>query len=297
MQELDLLILGAGWSSTFLIPLLQSRHQSFAATTRDGRKVAGSETLKWTFDPDEDPSTSKEKSQFSALPLAKAVMITFPLTGKGQSKLLVEGYEKACRQGKGQGTKFIQLGSTGIWQIPNQQLWASRHSPYNTTNARAIAEDELLQLQGSVLNLAGLWGGERDPKNWVSLVAKTKEDVKGKKSLHMIHGQDVARAVLAVLGKWNQAKGERWMLTDGFVYDWWALFAGWADVRGKDEDEDGKKLEDVDREPSNTARWTYELMSEEGVRALPRSSEELARNYDSREFWKTFGLAPVKARI
>jgi hypothetical protein len=30
---------------------------------------------------------------------------------------------------------------------------------------RAIAEDELRDLGGCVLNLAGLYGGERDPKN------------------------------------------------------------------------------------------------------------------------------------
>jgi len=38
-------------------------------------------------------------------------------------------------------------------------------------------------------------------------------------------------------------------------------------------------------------------MEEEGVRALPRSMEALGRCYDSREFWKTFGLVPLKARI
>ena len=139
-----------------------------------------------------------------------------------------------------------------------------------------------------MLNLAGLWGGERQPKDWVSRVAKSKEDVKGKASLHLIHGQDVARAILGIAGKWKEARGERWMLTDGFVYDWWALMAGWADV----------KEEDVkDEEPSEFAKWVYELMEEGGVKALPRSMETLGRCYDSREFWRTFGLAPLKARI
>jgi hypothetical protein len=39
----------------------------------------------------------------------------------------------------------------------------------------------MLELNGCVLNLAGLYGGERDPKNWVTRVAKTKDEVKGKK--------------------------------------------------------------------------------------------------------------------
>lgn len=58
--------------------------------------------------------------------------------------------------------------------------WSDSHSPYDKTNPRAIAEEELLSLsQGNirttVLNLSGLWGGERDPRNWVNRVAPTKE--------------------------------------------------------------------------------------------------------------------------
>ncbi|KAK5170434.1 uncharacterized protein LTR77_005022 [Saxophila tyrrhenica] len=286
MQEHHILILGAGWTSTFLIPILRARNLSFVATTRDGREVAGAKTIKWSFDPEQD-SISKDKNQFSDLPLAKHVLITFPLTGEGQSKTLVNGYQHAF---KGKGVRFIQLGSTGIWSgaAPG---WVDRHSSYNTDNSRAIAEDELLGLDGCVLNLAGLWGGERQIRNYVGRVAKTKEDVKGKGSLHMIHGQDVARVVLAVCEKWEKGRGERWMVTDGFVYDWWALFAGWA---ADAEDKDGDK---EDPEPSPQAKWVYELMTEENIRALPRSMETLGRSYDVRELWRTFGLAPLRARI
>ncbi|KAK5112068.1 hypothetical protein LTR85_011649 [Meristemomyces frigidus] len=291
MQELDILILGAGWSSTFLIPLLQERHISFAATTRDGRKVAGASTIEWSFDPSED-SASNEKNQFSSLPLAKHILITFPLTGQGQSCTVVKGYDKVHGKKLG-GVRFIQFGSTGIWQIPQKTSWVSRRSPYDTTNSRAIAEDELLKLGGCVLNLAGLWGGERDPKKWVDRVAKTKQDVKSKKSLHMVHGLDVARAVLAVTGDWDAAKGQRWMLTDGFVYDWWSLMAGWADAKNAQELDEGK----VDRQPLEQAEWVFELMQEEKVWALPRSMEVLGRCYFGREFWDVFGLVPLKARI
>ena len=41
MQQVDLLILGAGWTSSFLIPLLKERNFTFAATTTDGRSVSG----------------------------------------------------------------------------------------------------------------------------------------------------------------------------------------------------------------------------------------------------------------
>lgn len=287
MPDLDILILGAGWTATFLFPLLQSRKLTFAGTTRDGRTVAGSKTFKWSYNPEEDSSNS-EKSQFRELPAAKFVLITFPLTGTGQSKQIVQGYEKA--QGKRRGQiGFIQLGSTGIWQIPQKAIWVNRKSPYDTSNKRAIAEDELLKLGGSVLNLAGLHGGERDPRNWVDRVAKTKEDVKGKKSVHLIHGVDVARAIVAVMNKFDAAQGERFMLTDGNVWDWWYLFSAWAEGACEDED--------PTRKPSHQATWTHELMWEENVLALPRSMDILGRCYDSRDFWSTFKLAPLKARI
>ncbi|KAK5729675.1 hypothetical protein LTR17_011752 [Elasticomyces elasticus] len=267
MQELDLLILGAGWTSTFLIPLLRSHHLSFAATTRDGREVAGSKTIAWSFNPENQTAT------------------------------LVQSYSAA----KGKQANFIQLGSSGIWQIPQETHWVSRRSPYNKSSPRAIAEDELLKLDGCVLNLAGLWGGARDPKTWVDRVAKTKEDVKNKKSLHMVHGVDVARAIVAVMNDWDKAKGQRWMVTDGFVYDWWSLMVGWADAKNEETRKNTMIGQPVASEgtgePIDQAKWVFELMREEKIWALPRSMEVLGRCYFGREFWDVFGLVPLKARI
>ena len=65
---------------------------------------------------------------------------------------------------------------------------------------------------------------------------------------------------------------------------------GWATTGEK---KDGEEEE----EPSEQARWVMELMEEEGVQALPRSMELMGRAYDSREFWRTWGVVPVKARI
>lgn len=103
----DLLILGAGWTSSFLIPHLQSVHPSisFASTTRDGRN----ESIKWEFNPD-----SNDPAQYDSLPAAKTVLITFPIKGQGGSRNLVEGYEKSKGSNR---ARWIQLGSTGIWDV------------------------------------------------------------------------------------------------------------------------------------------------------------------------------------
>jgi hypothetical protein len=90
-------------------------------------------------------------------------------------------------------------------------------------------------------------------------------------------GEDVARAVLAVHARPETARGQRWLVTDGRVYDWWDLAGAW----GKGD------------EP----RWARELMREHDVRALPRAPEVLGRALDGREFWDAFALEPTRARL
>lgn len=169
--------------------------------------------MKFKFQADSDDGANRERDcqQYEALPTAKTVLITFPLKGPRQSTYLQSSYV-ATHDPKDAPYQFIQLGSTGIWTIPNQEHWVTRHSKYNTTNDRAIAEDELRKLGGCVLNLSGLWGGERQPRHWIDRVAPTKEKLKEKTSLHMIHGTDVARAIIAVHQKFKFAAGQRFVL-------------------------------------------------------------------------------------
>ena len=196
-QQVSILILGAGWTFTFLKPMLEDANITYAATTTTGRD----DTLKFRFDGD-----SEDSEPYRILPSAQTILITFPLKGPGQSKHLLELYASTH---PGSTPRYIQLGSTGIWQIPGQPLWMTRHSTYDKENARAVAEDELRALRGCVLNLAGLWGGSRQPRDWVERVAPTKEQLAAKTSLHMVHGQDVARAIVALHD--NFTPGERWV--------------------------------------------------------------------------------------
>ncbi|KAI1797067.1 hypothetical protein LXA43DRAFT_985818 [Ganoderma leucocontextum] len=272
----DLLILGAGWTSTFLIPLCKERGISYTATSRSGRE----DTISFEFDP-----TSDDPTPFQSLPHARTVLITFPIKVSGASNRLVRLYQQSHVEGP--KSSFIQLGSTGIWDggptlQDGSRTWTDRRSRFDESNDRARAEMELLALAPgtptTVLDLCGLWGGGRDLKNWIPRVAPTKEVLKQKGSIHMIHGLDVSRAVLAVHAHFDRANGQRWLLTDGRVYDWWDLASAWGE-----EGQQGK--------------WVRELMNEGGVRALPRTPEYIGRAMDSREFWDTFELEPVKGRL
>jgi hypothetical protein len=278
LTSVDFLILGAGWTSQFLIPLLKEESISFAATTTTGHD----ETIPFKFDPDSDDTTP-----YKHLPSAKTVLVTFPLKGTGQSKLITELY----RSVHGAENFWIQLGSTGIFTAEH---WNDCTSPYDRENARAIAEDELRGLGGCVLSLAGLYGGQRDPKNWVTRVAKTKEQVKAKLALHLVHGEDVAKAIVgAYRGRWGMG-GKRWLVTDLRVYDWWDLIQDWGAevqerVSKKDGEEAAKALE--------YSKWVGELMLENGVRGLPRSAEGLGRVLDSRAFWEEIAVWPGQGRV
>ncbi|BGP19538.1 hypothetical protein JCM10213v2_007633 [Rhodosporidiobolus nylandii] len=325
-SHVDLLVLGAGWTGSFLLPHLRAQHPdiTFAATTRDGRDG----TVKWAWDGEQEGP-----EQYKALPRAKTVLVVFPIKGQGGSKRLVEGYEGAV----GQRVRWIQLGSTGIWDggptlvasslsSPGEQApefrWTDRHSAYDTTNARAIAEDELLSQHEDtfVLNLAGLWGGSRDPRNWLARIAPTFEALEAKGSLHLIHGEDLARAIVAVhlspsrcsaKGHENvdssekQRRGERYLLTDLHVYDWWdlsLLFSSPSSIAASQPAPSpspsatpapGKGGEHT---PPRSL-WVQQLLHKHSVRALPRTPSELGRAMDSREFWERFGLVPGRALV
>ncbi|KAF2102619.1 hypothetical protein NA57DRAFT_33034 [Rhizodiscina lignyota] len=276
-SPVDLLILGAGWTSTFLIPLLDdsdstSQKISYAATTRDGRNG----TIPFTFDPDSD-----DTEPYKRLPSAKIILITFPVTGSTQPKTLVERYECTHPESKGgKGAKYILLGATSIWK---EQTLVTEASPYDHSNERAQGEDALMQLCGErslVLSLAGLYGGERDPRTWGVRVVKSKSDVKKKGAVHLVNGRDVARGVLGC--GWSGLAGKRWIVTDLRCYDWWDLLMSFDDGAAQ-----GMEF----------ARWVGELMVEEGVSLLPREPGKLGRVLDGRAFWNRLGIWPSVRRV
>ena len=275
MNSVEILVLGAGWTSTFLLPLLQRFSITYAATTTNGRDS----TIPFTFDP-----TSSDPQPYTKLPIARTILITFPLKGPQQSAHLTSLY----RQIHGHDNRWIQLGSTGIFAAPH---WNDENSPYNTEDQRAIAEDELLGLGGCVLNLAGLYGGARNPQAWLTRVAKSKEDVRAKKALHLIHGADVARAIVAVHQRFTP--GKRWLLTDLHVYDWWDLMDTW----GKEAKEGNTGTPTETGQDLQYQKWVGELMFEGNVRALPRGPEELGRVLDGRGFWGAMNIWPATGSV
>ncbi|KAJ8088240.1 hypothetical protein PM082_022312 [Marasmius tenuissimus] len=281
-KPVDILMLGSGWTSTFLIPLCDSRQISYAATTRSG----SNETIPFTFDPESD-----DVKPYKVLPDAQTVVIVFPITVKGGSKKLVKMYQDT-RKNKEAKAGFIQLGATTIWgpirrgEAPSKPVafqWYDRHSPMNV-DERGEEETELLSLSPqtstTVLDLAALWGGGRSMKGYIDRVLPTKEVTKNKGSIHVIHGDDVARAIVAVHLDFSKSVGQRWILSDMRIYDWWDLASAWS------AENDGPQ-----------AGWVRELMKEEGIRGLPRQPEQLGRALDARDFWEVYEISPLRRLV
>ncbi|PHZ08159.1 uncharacterized protein RHIMIDRAFT_183511, partial [Rhizopus microsporus ATCC 52813] len=209
---LPLLILGLGWTGQFLTALMLSMQMDYAATTRDGRNG----TIIWTL-PDNCASLD-----VTSLPFAQTVLVTFPIKQPQCLDALINAYEAQ----HGQSSQWILLSSTR----PFSGDPADRHTPLDRSKdtGRMSAEDTLIQRGGSVLHLAGLWGNQRQPKNWVPRFP-TAEAIRNKllqRQLHLIHGKDVARAILAVHQQFKP--GERWIITDQTCYDWIKLFLAWG---------------------------------------------------------------------
>ncbi|KAL1601147.1 hypothetical protein SLS59_005299 [Nothophoma quercina] len=276
MAEADILILGAGWTSTFLIPQLKKEGITYAATTTSGRD----NTIPFKFDPD-----SGSVEPYKRLPSAHTVLVTFPLKGHGQSKTIIGLYRAA----HGPKNNWVQLGSTGIFnQLPND--WSADDAPYDKEDTRAIAEDELLGEHGCVLNLSGLYGGERVPSKWLPRLAKSKDDVRKRGAVHFVHGEDVARAIIATHRKFTP--GKRWIIADLRVYDWYDLIMSFSAL-AEDVEESAADQE----QRLQFAKWVGELMEEEGIRALPREMSVLGRKLDSRGFWQHHGVWPRHKRL
>ncbi|GAP92067.1 hypothetical protein SAMD00023353_3100590 [Rosellinia necatrix] len=284
----SLLILGAGWTSTFLLPLLRREGIEHAATTTNGRDG----TIPFKFDP-----LSDDASAFAALPAARTVLITFPLEGEGAAARLVRGYAATHDGGDAAPPNYILFGATSIWT--GADGWQDEGSPYDAGDARAAAEDELMRCApggaAAVLSLAGLYGGARQPRDWVRRVVRSKEGLRAKGALHVVHGEDVARAVLALHRAFTPRR--RWILCDMHVYDWWDLVQDWA-VQALGAGGAAAAASDEERaRQDEMLAWVGELMAEEGVRALPRDASSVGRRLDGRAFWKHMGIWPTQGRM
>ncbi|KAI9266698.1 hypothetical protein BDA99DRAFT_506451 [Phascolomyces articulosus] len=267
-----ILILGLGWTGHFLIELLSQHHIAYAATSRH---PTTKDAIQWELPQDNNNCTHVNVNN---LPRAQTALITFPIISSECITALMNAYESKY----GSETQWILLSSTR----PFSGNPSDRHGPIDSlkdTSGRMNGEAVILKQGGTVLHLSGLWGGQRQPRNWVPRFA-TQQAIRGKlltRQLHLIHGKDVARAIVAVHQQFNKAKGERWVATDGGCYDWIQLFLAWASDEQIGIARDLAEEDNICRQALGDGSLE-DIVARGGVR--PR--------LDSRDFWDTFQLEP-----
>jgi hypothetical protein len=279
-EPLDLLILGRGWLGSIIEKhFLETLKLKVVSTTRSGVDSS----IPWQFNPI-DCKEEELKAHFKLLPKARAVLVTFPLPTETSGSIIIEMYKKVHFSVN--NPSFILIGSTRAFHGVPGNPWCDRHGPIKA-DSRIQAEDWFLRSGGVVLNVAGLYGGTRQPKNWISdKIAPTKQALALKKSVHLIHGLDIARLTYAVTQ--NMTPGERWLVTDLRVYGTYLgvylLFLDWWDLILNLDEGDGSQ---------ERKEWLMELLFESKTKSIPRSiGEEIDRAVDSKETWMKFNLLP-----
>lgn len=121
----------------------------------------------------------------------------------------------------------------------------------------------------------------RQPKNWVPRFP-TVDAIRNKllaRQLHLIHGKDVARSILAVHNKFKH--GERWIISDNTCYDWIKLFLTW-----------GSQVQiEIARDLAKNDEKCHQALGDGSLEDIVERGGVKPR-LDSTEFWETFGLEP-----
>jgi hypothetical protein len=163
----------------------------------------------------EDVGFSKIPDVFSG---CGCVLLTFPITGEGDPSLAFSySMTRHLKDLVASGTKLCILSSTGAYLQRSGVV--SESSQWNLDDPRFGAEETLRQeLGATVIVLSGLFGGDRNPLDW--LASGRIRNLGG--SVNLIHHQDAGICVAAIMRR--PIEGQRINVVSGELH-WWAQLA------------------------------------------------------------------------
>lgn len=106
----------------------------------------------------------------------------------------------------------LLFGTTSIYQRLGDDI--AENTPLDPGHNRFVAESDFLAAGGEILRLSGLYGYERNPLYYI----KTGRVGYEPRQVNFVHGDDVARAVLAVLAE--PPRASTFNLADGQKHTW-----------------------------------------------------------------------------
>lgn len=188
---MKVLVLGKGYVGSAFC-------ERFPDTVGTRRKVTRKET----------PSFDLENSAtWKNLPKSDTVVWTFPATPLNKVQEFYESKLSDCQN-------LIVLGSTSRYVVKRQKQRIDENSEIDTNILRVQGEEYLKSKGATILALAGIYGPDRDPVNWLykGLIKNPK------KMLNLIHLEDIINIIDYFIK--NPSPGETYNLADGEAKSW-----------------------------------------------------------------------------
>lgn len=203
-----IVILGTGYTGRWIQKLAREQSLPLLASSRRPehhlREVARNARIQFDLD---TPST------WSALPLEADLIWTFPAVPLEQVRAFAE-YARCYSR------RLVVLGSTSAYDRGEEPLmdmppWIDEASPVNANLPRVMGEEYLrTQQAGIILRVAGIYGPNRDPVEWIrhGRVGPTN------KFVNLIHVEDLA--ALCLLALQTGRAGDIYNISDGHPRRW-----------------------------------------------------------------------------
>lgn len=207
MRQQSLIILGAGYTASVLLPLAHQRYAQVFATSRNPDVHLSH------LQPDQRVRFDlTQPDTWSQIPRESDLVWCFPAAPLA----LVRNF---CDTASLMTRRVVVLGSTSAYDVGSSTdyppPWCDETSPIDLTKPRVQGE-EYLRLHGGAITLrvAGIYGPNRHPIDWL----KTGRVRPSRKYVNLIHVEDLARACLAAV--LHAKPGEVYNVADGTPRTW-----------------------------------------------------------------------------
>lgn len=205
LQDLPLIIVGAGYAGKTLFDLARTEGWNVLATSRHPKanlpQIPSPQCLLFDLD---RPET------WSHLPHPAHLAWCFPVVFSESLKQFFARWDSSTG-------KIIVFGSTSAYQAGFTPV--TEQTPLHSHQPRVQGEEYLRSTFGAIiLRLAGLYGPGRNPLNWIR-----KGKIRNRqKWVNLIHVQDAAGACLQALTQ--SERGETYIVSDGIPRKWEEIF-------------------------------------------------------------------------
>jgi hypothetical protein len=203
-----LIILGAGYTARYVLPLAEHRYAHVMATSREPDKhlchVAADRRVRFDL---------HDRTTWNQISPDNDLLWCFP----AEPLELVQDFAKGLGL---LSNRLVVLGSTSAYDMPTQATdypptWTDEFAPLNLGKSRVQGEEWLRKNHGAtVLRVAGIYGPGRSPIDWI----RKGRVGPSRKYVNLIHVEDLSAICLTALER--GLPGEAYNVSDGTPRTW-----------------------------------------------------------------------------